>query len=186
MMKAGQRLACLAAGCASLFAIAAPDLTPLTQATSVINDCATVANSISAVPVPADHAKAALAAATNDTITDPKQKLAIDPTQTTFAQQMKDGAARLDACGKNVRAATGQANDFIRGLGSQTNMSQDDGNAVKAAYEAYAKAQENMRAATALLTSDHVRASYMMAPLQANFLQPATPNSGTAPRRAQQ
>jgi hypothetical protein len=185
MKKAGQRLACLAAGCASLFAIAAPDLTPLTQATTVTNDCAAVANSISAIPVPADHAKAALATATNETITDPKQKLAVDPAQTNFAQQMKDGAARLDACGKTVRAATNQANDFVRGL-SGGNLSQDDANAVKAAYEAYAKAQENMRAATAMLTSDHVRASYMMAPLQANFLQPATASTGTAPRRAQQ
>jgi hypothetical protein len=185
MKKTAQRFTCLAASCASLLAIAAVDVTPLTQATNVINDCAAVANSISAIPVPADHAKAALAAATNDTITDPKQKLAVDPAQTNFAQQMKDGAGRLDACGKNVRAATGQANDFVRGLGGG-NLSQDDATAVKAAYEAYAKAQENMRAATAMLTSDHVRASYMMAPLQANFLQPATVNSGQAPRRAQQ
>lgn len=186
MKKAALRLTCLAASCASLFAIAAVDVTPLTQATAVINDCATVANGIAAIPVPPDHAKAALAAATNDTITDPAQKLAVDPAQTAFAQQMKDGAGRLDACGKNVRAATGQANDFVRGIASQSNLNQEDATAIKAAYEAYSKAQENMRTALAALTSDHMRATYMRAPLQANFLQPAAPNSGVAPRRAQQ
>jgi len=185
MKKAGKRIACLAASCASLFAIAATDVTPLTQATSVLNDCATVANGISAIPVPPDAAKAALKTATNETITDPKQKLEVDPAQATFSQQMKDGAAALDTCGKNVRAATGQANDFVRGLGGQK-LEGDDATAIKTAYEAFEKARENMRTALVKLTSDHVRASYMRVALHAHFLQPATPSSGTGPRRAQQ
>jgi hypothetical protein len=183
--KAALRLTCLAAGCASLFAVAALDLTPLTQATSALNDCAAVANSIAAIPVPPNQAKATMAAATNEATADPKQKIAVDPAQAAFADQMKDGAAKLDACGKNVRTANGQANDFVRGL-NPANMTKDDATALKTAYETYSKAQADMRTAIVALTSDHVRATYMRAPLHANFLQPAGPNSGSGPRRAQQ
>jgi hypothetical protein len=185
MKKAAIRLTCLAAGCASLFAVAAPDLTPLTQATATINDCAAIVNAIAAIPVPPKHAEATQTAAANETATDPKQKVAIDPAHEAFRQQMKDGAAKFDACGKNVRGAEGKANDFVRGLAGQ-NLSADDANAVKTAYEAYTKANENMRAALAALTADHLRAGYMRGPLHANFSQAASPNSGTGPRRAQQ
>jgi hypothetical protein len=186
MKNAGKRLAALVAGCASVLAIAAPDLTPLTQATTALNDCAAVASGIAAIPVPPDAAKASLKAATNDTITDAKQKLAIDPNQASFAQQMKDGAARLDACGKTVRATTGPVDDYVKGLAGQANMSQEDATAVKAAYDTYEKARENMRTALASLTSDHIRASYMRGPLHAHFLQAAAPSTGSGPRRATQ
>lgn len=185
MKKAALRLTSLAAGCASLFALAAVDVTPLTQATAALNDCAATANAIAAIPVPPDAAKAAMKQATNETIADPKQKLATDPAQDAFAQQMKDGAAKFDACGKNVRAANGAANDFIKSLGGQ-NLSADDANAVKTAYATYEQAREAMRAAVVALTTDHVRASYMRTALQSHFLQPAGPNSGQGPRRAQQ
>ncbi len=186
MKKAVTRLTCLAASCVSLLAVAAVDVTPLTQASAALSDCATVANTIAAVPVPPDHAKAALAAATNETVTDPKQKLTIDPAHAAFAQQMKDGATQLDACGQKVRSTTKQADDFVAGLASQTNMSQEDATAVKAAYDGFEKARDAMRTAIAVLTSDSMRATYLRAPLRANFLQPPAASTGTAPRRAQQ
>src|SRR5215831_2592653 len=145
MKKAALRLTCLAAGCASLFAIAAPDLTVITQATATINDCAAITNAIAAIPTPPDHAKAIQASASNDASTDPKQKVAIDPVHAAFREQMKSGEAKFDACGKNVRAAEAKVNDFVRALAAQK-LGQDDANAVKAAYDAYTKAVENMRA----------------------------------------
>jgi len=186
MKKAAIRLTCLAAGCASLFAVAAPDLTPLTKATAAINDCAAIANSIAAIPVPPEQEKATMAAATNEAVTDPKQKVAIDPAQSAFADQMKDGAAKLDACGKNVRAATQQADDFMKGLKAQGNFSEDDANAMTAAYASFHTARQGMHSAIVALLSNPVRASYLRGPLHANFFQPVGPNTGTGPRRAQQ
>jgi len=178
-MKTRQRIACLAASCASAFALAAPDLAPLTQATAVLNNCASVANDIAAVPTPAGHAKAALAASTNQMIASPQQKLAIDPAQAQFAQRMQAGAQRLDACGKDVRPAMQRADDFLQGL-AKANLTQADAAAVAPAVGDYLKAKDGMAGAIQRLTADKVRESYMMAPLSAHFLAPAASHPGEA------
>jgi hypothetical protein len=185
MKKAALRLTCLAAGCASLFAVAAPDLTSLTQATAALNDCAAIANGLAAIPIPPEQAKATQAAASNDAATDPKLKVAIDPAQAAYADQMKDGGAKLDACAKNTHAAAKQAHEALATVKSQGNVSPDDAKAMAAAYQAFQTARQGMHAAIVALLSNPVRASYLRDPLN-SFFQPGGPNSGTGPRRAQQ
>jgi hypothetical protein len=174
-MKVQQRLIVLLAGSACTLAFAAPDLGPLTQATTTVNDCARVANEIAATPVPAGHAEAALATSTNAQVTDAKQKLAVGPEHAQFAQKMQGDSARLDACGKNVNPSIKAAQDHLARVAKAGNLSQQDVAAIQPAMAALTKAQDDLRTAIDKLTQDKIKQSYLMQPLQNNFLKAAKP-----------
>lgn len=170
-MKVQQRLTFLLAGGACTFALAAPDLGPVTQATTTINDCTRVANEISATPVPAGHAEASLAATTNTQVTDAKQKLTVAPEHAQFAQRMQSEAARLDACGKNVNPAVRNAQDHLAKMARASNLTQQDVAAIQPAMASLTKAQDDLRAAVEKLTQDKIKQSYLSKPINDHFLK---------------
>lgn len=173
-MKVQQKLTCLIACGAAAAAIAAPDLTPVTQAAATLNECARVANEIAATPVPAGHAAASLAAETNK-VTDAKQKLAIAPEHAQFAQKMQGDSQRLDACGKNVNPSVKAATDHLQRVVKAGGLTQADAAAIQPAMGALAKAQDDLRQAIERLTQDKIKQSYLSQPLNNHFLKAAKP-----------
>jgi hypothetical protein len=174
-LKVQQRLTCLIACGVSAVALAAPDLTPVTQATATVDECARVANEIAATPVPAGHAQANLAAQTNTQVTDAKQKLVVAPEHSQFAQKMQSDSARLDACGKNVQPAVQKATAHLQKVAAAGALTQQDVAAIQPAMGALTKAQDDLRQAVEKLTQDKIKQSYLMQPLQTHFLKAAKP-----------
>ena len=174
-MNVQQRLTCLIASGACTFALAAPDLGPVNQATATVNDCTRVANEIASAPVPAGHAEANLAAKTNAQVTDAKQKMTVAPEHAQFASRMESDSARLDACGKNVQPAIKAAQDHLAKVAKAGNLTPADVAAIQPAMGALTKAQDDLRQAVEKLTQDKIKQSYLNQPLNNHFLKAAKP-----------
>ncbi|QJR16262.1 hypothetical protein [Usitatibacter palustris] len=159
-MKAGKRLVCLIACGASTFTLAAQDLSAITQATATVNDCARVVNDAANVPAPAGHAESAMAAQTNAKVTDPQQKLVIDPVHGQFAAKMQGDAARVADCGPKAQAAVAKAMTTVQSVARVPNLSKEDATALAAAVGEMQKAQDGLRDAVVKLSGDGAKRAY--------------------------
>lgn len=147
---------------AAAFAAAAPDVSAVKQATSIMKECAAVANDIAANKAPAGLGKARAKFAN-----DPKS---VEPQHLQFIQAMTAGQAKLDDCGKRYDAAMFDSEALLAKL-ANAKLSQDDGNPLVADLTAYRDAKQFLGTAIAALSKDvHVQ-SFMRKTLKARFLK---------------
>jgi len=149
---------------------APPDVKEIELATRVMNDCAKIADEISAMKVPEGHAKAHAAAFHNATATNPKAKIDIEPVHDQFMKHITDATARLDACGKRHEAsfaASEKRLDFL----AKADLAEADATPVGAAIESYHTAKEKLEVSVNNLSKDRQIQSYVHKTLQAHFLK---------------
>lgn len=145
------------------------DVAAITQATTIMTECAKIAQDIATVKVPKDHAKARLVKAHNEKVTDPKEKLPADPAQEQYAQGIENETKRLAACGKNYQGAIKEAEAAAQAAGEKH---KDDKNAkVPPVFSQYQKAKEQLSQAIAVLSNDPQVSSYVDETLSTYFLK---------------
>lgn len=186
----------LALVCASNIALAvdvAPTINPLSEATRVMDLCATVAKNISSIKPPAGHAEARAAEQFNQTLikehekaqlakpagspavpVDASQFKQITPEQQAFLTNIRAQRRQLQQCGEVYSKANAGMQAFVKktsdALADPKKKPNEDDKKVGAAIVAYMQSGENLSASIAVLSKDEVLQRYVERTIRKYFL----------------
>jgi hypothetical protein len=140
------------------------------KASAVMAKCTRIAQDIAGVRVPPDLAQAKLFAATNEKVTDPKDKKSIDPVSEQYMRGMERDNGRLADCGKEYQATVKDAEAAAQEAGKRH---QNDKQAAKSAadFASYQKSKEDLATAIAALSKDPQVEAYVAETLRTYFLK---------------
>ncbi|MDA8130370.1 MAG: hypothetical protein M0011_02580 [Elusimicrobia bacterium] len=157
-------------------ASAPPDVTALTRASGVMDECAGLADAIAALKAPAGLPRAQAEEYINELAGGDLMEVA--PADAKFLDGALEKAGRLEDCGKRYRAALKESEPLLQKL-QAGKLSEQDAGALGAAMEKYGASKEKLEAALDRLSLNAELQPFVSKALREYFLEEEGAAAGT-------